>query len=166
LSLQVIILQHPKERTHAKNTVSLLKLITDQITVIDAKDSQQVNALLKKIEVHNTAIIYPSDRSLGLESSVNNKTITSLKYLILLDGSWSQAYSIYQSIDALKELDSYHLETKFEQQYAIRKAKKPDQLSTLEATAYSLMHITGQNPKPFIRLFKAMQEHWQRYSKP
>lgn len=163
LKTNIYILQHPKEKNHAKSTVRLLRLLSSKIKVINTHEQNLIEKSLNKLDKSTTAVIYPNQRSIALDANSNQKQTKCIKNLIVIDGSWSQAYSIYHNNKYLHKFVSYHFDKPPTQKFTIRKAKRAEQLSTLEAVAYSLLHIEGQNEQPFLFLFKEMQKHWHSY---
>ena len=65
---EVIILQHPKEATHAKNTVRLLSLALKTFTLYTGKSGADFTALRKQLSesTKRTAVLYPSPESIEL----------------------------------------------------------------------------------------------------
>jgi DTW domain-containing protein YfiP len=48
--------------------------------------------------------------------------------------------------------------------YRIRKANKPNSMSTLEACAYTLAQLYGVDCRSLEELQAAMQQHWERFA--
>jgi DTW domain-containing protein YfiP len=67
--------------------------------------------------------------------------------LIVLDGTWRKSRKMLYLNPLLQKLPRLPLRDTPPSQYRIRKAHKPDQLSTLEATCYALMQLEGNNEK-------------------
>lgn len=160
---KVFILQHPREKKHAKSTVRLLCLLSPKIEVISTTNHKKIEQLLKTLDKHTTALLYPNATSIALDNGHEDQQFDRIKTLLLIDGTWSQAYSIFHNNKYLQTIRSYHFSNPPAQKFAMRKAKKKEQLSTLEAVSYSLLQIEGLKQKPFLDLFNAMQSHWLRY---
>ncbi|MDT0594778.1 tRNA-uridine aminocarboxypropyltransferase [Glaciecola petra] len=165
ITTNVYIFQHPKEKRHAKSTVRLLHLLSANIKVINAKDKESVDLLLSQLNTEDTAIIYPNPNSVALDIKSNSTVENDIKNLLVIDGSWSQAYSIFNQNQNFNKFKSYHFDSPPKQKFIIRKAKRAEQLSTLEAVAYSLKNIEGLDERPFLFLFDEMQKHWLNHIK-
>ena len=61
--------------------------------------------------------------------------------LVALDASWRKSRKIFYLNALLQQLPRLPLRNMPASQYLIRKAHKPDQLSTLEATCTALMQL-------------------------
>ncbi|MBU2978418.1 tRNA-uridine aminocarboxypropyltransferase [Alteromonas sp. C1M14] len=158
-TVKVVVIQHPKEVHHAKNTVRLLKLSLQNFTVLveDEKDfrTQLINCL--SLAAH-PAVIYPSPSSQPLEQ-INRASNHDL--FILLDGSWKQAYGMWCRNAQLHHLPQYHFATPPDSTYSIRHTQRAKSLSTLEAVAYTLSVSDSCDVTPLHNLQNAMQVHWQ-----
>ena len=155
-----LILQHHKEIIHAKNTARLVSLVVDNVEISTFPTQCDDNVLNRCLEeASNPAVIYPSDNSVPIESLSNKKHHHDL--LILLDGSWRQAYAMWQEHRQLHRLPQYHFTQSPESRYAIRHTKQEGGLSTLEATAYALAVLADVDPTPLYDVQQAMQAHWR-----
>ena len=110
----------------------------------------------------NTILLYPTtpeDHSLGiLPPSVLNQTwlhdIQNIR-LIIFDGTWRKSRKILRKNPYLQSLPRLVLDDLPAGQYTIRKARKPHQLSTLEATCAALAQLENNTQKfaPMIQAF-------------
>lgn len=156
--IKVIILQHPSEVEHAKNTVKLLCLSLPQTKVVVGETAEdfaelQEELLLSKRKVY---LVYPSENSQNAASSAVPSDCT----ILLIDGTWRKAFKMLQLNPWLLALPALHIEFEGVSQYRIRKAKRSDSLSTLEATAYTLQAIDGAlDISPLFDVFDAMVQH-------
>ena len=115
--------------------------------------------LASRCNVQSTALLYPSDNSIALESQ-REHIASSLQTLLVIDGSWKQAYAVLQQFPWLSSIPSFHFEHAPSTQYRIRHTRIRAGLSTLEATAYTLNTLYNIDTQPFIKLQEAMQENW------
>lgn len=158
-SVKVLIIQHPKEVDHAKNTVRLLKLSLKNLVVLIENQDNFKSQLTHYLNLANhPAIIYPSTTSLPLEK-INNSPLHDL--LILLDGSWRQAYGLWCRHTRLHPLPQYHFSAPPNSNYTIRHTPRDNSLSTLEAVAYALSQTDVCDVSPLYHLQDAMQLQWQ-----
>ncbi|MEO6278982.1 tRNA-uridine aminocarboxypropyltransferase [Roseateles sp.] len=139
---ELLILQHPAEAGHAKNTTALLTLGLQRARllrgeVFDASLAGPGTALLYPGECATTATAVPSE----------------INQLILLDGSWRQSRRLLAANPWLAALPRVSLPEQ-PGRYAIRRAHRPGQLSTLEAGLHALALLEG-DPERFAPLWAA-----------
>ena len=177
----IVVLQHPKESDHAKNTAKLAVLCFANIEVVRLPKSLTVDApaiasLPTYSNEHQSALLYPSEhssciddfllRSVKATSQSNQGNPDScLQTLYVLDGSWRQAYAIFKSNSWLADLPQVHLRSIPEKKYEIRKSKSDHQLSTIEAIAYAISEIEKRKTHVAIDLLTAFTEQFQSFSK-
>ena len=158
LPVRVIVIQHGKEASHAKNTIRLAKLVSPQIEVVNTDEEDVVNNLLAMLIQDNSLLVYPSESSSPIEEiNLHNQLFDTI---IILDGSWRQAYSIWQSFPKMRKLQQVHFKNPPTQKYRIRKSKKQSQLSSIEALAYSVDVLTKIDTSAYLQIFEHMQERW------
>ena len=159
-ALQVIIIQHPKEATHAKNTAKLVALSIPSTRIIHANDSQAMHALATSCDAASTLLVYPCETSQSIEalSKSNRKEISTI---VLIDGSWKQAFGIVKQNPWLQALRAVHFSNAPYSDYVIRHTSLAHALSTLEATAYSLSVLEQKDLSALHALQHAMQSKWQ-----
>ncbi|MGM9481628.1 tRNA-uridine aminocarboxypropyltransferase [Roseateles sp. NT4] len=136
---ELLILQHPAEAGHAKNTAAFLTLGLNPA------------ARLLRGEVFDpalagpgTALLYPGEGSTGTGP---------VERLILLDGSWRQSRRLLAANPWLAGLPRVAL-PEAPGRYAIRRGHRPGQLSTFEAGLHALALLEGE-PKRFEPLWQA-----------
>ena len=103
-------------------------------------------------------MIYPSPESTSLEKTPQSGTHD---LFILLDGSWRQAYGLWQRFTQLHPLPQYHFSHAGPSDYRIRHTRSESGLSTLEAVAHVMKVTTETDPAPLYRLQQFMQAQWQ-----
>lgn len=157
--VDLVVLQHPKEASHAKNTVRLAQLALPGLQVISSDDTAALADLQHAYSTRHSGLIYPSAQSAPLESAVFTQAPPQL--LVVLDGSWGQAYRLLQQHPWLSAQPQWHLSQAPASRYAIRHTSKAASLSSLEAIAYTLQAGYGVNSTPLLHLQDAMQAHWQ-----
>lgn len=163
-TISIIVLQHPNETHHAKNTVRLLKLSLQDISIHIGTTFDQHSVLrqsLKPAERHTLAI-YPNANSKEFVSTYSDN-VEDIKTLLFIDGSWRQAYAIWQANPWLQKIPSAHFAGGYQSLYKSRKAPSDNSLSTLEAVAFSLESLTTLDCSPLYRMLKAQQQHWFRH---
>ena len=152
---ELIVLQHPSEVGHAKNSVRLLQLVLPATQVWVGEGDGDFVALRQQLRASNKAIylLYPSQASI----SANELAIQRDVILLLLDGTWRKVFRLLQLNPWLLEYPALHLDIEAKSNYRIRKASRSDSLSSLEAAAFILQSIEPQlDISPLLTAFDAM----------
>jgi DTW domain-containing protein YfiP len=176
-AVEVLILQHPLEVAHAKGSTRLLhlslshsRLVTGEVFDVQAcvagMDAQECSkagsreAQKPSVPKYNI-LLYPSP-----EAGQSHGTpwpplfasdclqVPSQLRLIVLDGTWRKSRKMLYRNPSLQQLPRLSLQGARVSQYLIRKAHRPGQLSTLEATCAALAQLEG-DPGKFAPLLKA-----------
>ena len=143
----MLILQHPLEAHHAKNSARLLHLSLpgSRMVVGEAFDAAALQALMS--EPKTTVLLYPPTEFEGhadARAAGHYETPRSVECaLVVLDATWRKSRKMLHLSPALQRLPRLALEEVPAGRYAIRKAHKPGQLSTLEATCAALAQLEG-----------------------
>jgi DTW domain-containing protein YfiP len=162
--LNIIILQHPKEAKHAKNTVKLLALGLEKISILQGEAQKDWADLAQKVtkQPQNYCLVYPHGQSKTIESvcSAEQKTqhFPANHNVIFIDASWRKALKMWHLNPWLQLCDSWHFATPPKNQYHIRRTTQESSLSTLESVVYVLEHTHNLDCKPLVTLFSKMQE--------
>ncbi|MGS2720984.1 tRNA-uridine aminocarboxypropyltransferase [Paraglaciecola aestuariivivens] len=160
---ELIILQHPKETNHAKNTVKLLKLGLTNLQVIQGEHPEAFYQLSQQVRDNKDhyVLCYPNQNSQAIETlSLENKSqllANQQKAVILIDASWRKALKMWHLNPWLHELPSWHFASPPTNQYQIRQTKIQNGLSTLEAVSYLLHKVHGFDGTALLHLFEKMQ---------
>ena len=148
--VEVLILQHPLEVLETKGTARLLHLCLPNSSVLTGEVFEESQLLSTK----NTILLYPitpEDHSLGITSppELNKIWLNDLKNirLIIIDGTWRKSRKILCKNPYLQTLPRLILNDLPAGQYTIRKARKPHQLSTMEAASATLTQMEGNSAK-------------------
>ena len=152
---QLVVLQHPSEVEHKKNSVRILSLVVPKTLVYVGECAADFADLQQYLTACNKPIylVYPSTSSV----SVEEQHINSDCVLLLLDGTWRKAFKILQLNPWLLQYPAVHLAQGYESRYRIRKSSRSDSLSTLEACAYMLNALEpALDIQPLTKAFDAM----------
>jgi DTW domain-containing protein YfiP len=160
--VEVLILQHPMEVANAKGSARLLhlSLANSRLEVGEAFDPQRLQALLSP--ERRSVLLYPdtaADKSLALATPrpLDAAWLDAPQRLrlVVLDGTWRKSRKMLYLNPLLQGLPRLPLRDTPPSHYLIRKAHLPDQLSTLEATAYALAQLENDEHKfnPLIDAF-------------
>ena len=145
--VEVLILQHPLEVNSAKNSARLLHLCLPGSRML-------VGEVFDEAELADPArqdiLLYPDDSGVhqppepapGFPLQPLHK-----QRLIVLDATWRKSRKLLYLNAWLRELPRLSLTDAPASRYLIRKAHKPGQLSTLEATCAALILLESDEKK-------------------
>ncbi len=139
---ELLILQHPAEAGHAKNTAAFLTLGLQSVRLLQGETFDDTLA------GPGTALLYPGGAGAACAGPA-----AEVDRLILLDGSWRQSRRLLAANPWLAALPRLSLPEQ-PSRYAIRRAHRPGQLSTLEAGLHALALLEGA-PARFEPLWTA-----------
>ena len=144
--IEVLILQHPQEVSETKGTARLLHLSLPNSQILISEEF----AISKLTSTRHTVLLYPitpEDHSLGIAPppELNLELLSDLRNirLIIIDGTWRKSRKILCKNSYLQTLPRLVLDDLPAGQYTIRKARKPHQLSTMEAASAALAQLEG-----------------------
>jgi DTW domain-containing protein YfiP len=151
----VLILQHLLEVDHAKNSARLLHLSLPRSRMLTGEtfDVGSLDEALK--EPKYTVLLYPQtpeDEAPALDTAQLKDP--SRVRLVVLDGTWRKSRKMLHLSPLLRQLPRVSLDDAPASNYLIRKAHKPGQLSTLEATCAALAQLES-DPEKYQPLLKA-----------
>jgi len=144
------VLQHPAEAGHAKGSVRLLQLSLQRCErkVGEVLDPQGLADAMQP----GTALLYPATPGDTAQAAMPAEPI---RRLLVLDGTWRQSRQLLRLNPALQALPRLALQAPPPSLYAARKAQRPDQRSTLEATCLALGQLEAQAGRyaPLLQAF-------------
>ena len=155
---EVLILQHPLEIHHPKNSARLLHLSLpgSRILVGESWDAHAWSQALEGPKY--TVLLYPLTGQTGQESPPSPEPAmlkdSANVRLVVIDATWRKSRKILHLNPALQQLPRMTLDAVPQSRYLIRKAHKLGQLSTLEATCAALAQL-GCSPAAFDPLLTA-----------
>jgi DTW domain-containing protein len=178
---EVVILQHPLEVHQAKGTARLLHLCLpkSRIAVSEEFDAQTLHSLLHdpwpsapdkprtSPSPHPVLLYPPAAGAISYEPEVLHASLADHAgpcRLIVLDGTWRKSRKMLHLNPVLEQLPRLSLSDLPPSTYHIRKAHRPDQLSTLEAACHALMRLerNAERFQPLLNAFAgfvAQHEH-------
>lgn len=149
----MLILQHPLEVHHAKGSARLLHLSLpgSRLVIGEAFDPLALQGLLTTDRVN--VLLYPGDAEEAAPGLL--PTDPSQIRLVVLDGTWRKSRKMLHLNPALHQLPRLALQAPPPSHYLIRKAHRPGQLSTLEATCLALQQLQGPSGRfaPLLAAF-------------
>lgn len=159
--VEVLILQHPLEADNPKGTARLLQLSlrASRLIIGEVFDAQEWQP---PGNTRHNLLLYPdlpSDRSAGLPlppaPAPDLLQDPSRLRLIVLDGTWRKSRKLLYLNASLQRLPRLPLQDAPASNYRLRRARRADQLSTLEAVCAALAQVEGDG-RPFQPLLNAL----------
>ena len=155
---EVLILQHPLETRHAKNSGRLLHLSLPGSHMVVGEYLEK-DTWEKALDVPKyTVLLYPPTTIAGQApppspDPIKMKSPAQVR-LVVIDATWRKSRKMLHLNPALQQLPRLTLDAVPSSRYLIRKAHQPGQLSTLEATCAALTQLGG-DPAAFETLLNA-----------
>lgn len=141
---EVLVLQHPQEQRQAKNSVALLRLSLAHCEVVVGESfaPAALSALLHR-PGRQTWLLYPDVPAAPAPPLPGRLPGLPLR-LVVLDATWRKSLRMLLAHPTLAVLPRLGLAAPALTRYrAIRAARRPDQVSTLEATVQALAMLDG-----------------------
>ncbi|XP_068212743.1 tRNA-uridine aminocarboxypropyltransferase 2 [Palaemon carinicauda] len=141
-SCRVVILQHPHEEKRCLRTAPILQAGLPQGAYVEAKGKRfsftRFPHLEEILTSENSILMYPGEVAMDLESLLPIGNGQPPYNIIIIDGTWQQAKSIYHNCRHLHSLRQVKLSGKYTSEYVIRTQPTEDALSTVETAAIAL----------------------------
>lgn len=145
----VWICQHPTESRHALGTARIAALGLEQCLLSPCPGP--ANPAMFPASSALPALIYPGEDALPIEALQTQ----DIRPLLFLDGTWRKAHRMLMESAWLQSLPRYSLHPSMPSRYRIRRAPRPDALSTLEAIVKTLGVLEGDEQR-FAPLLSVM----------
>ena len=141
---EVLVLQHPQEQRQAKNSVALLRLcLANCEVVVGERFTPEVLHSLLQRPGREARLLYP-DVPAAPAPSAPATTPGAPVRLVVLDATWRKSLRMLLEHPALAALPRLSLDAPAPTRYrAIRAARRPSEVSTLEATVQALATLEG-----------------------
>jgi DTW domain-containing protein YfiP len=161
---EVLVLQHPQEQRQAKNSVALLRLSLAHCEVVVGERfaPAALQALLCR-PGRATRLLYPDLPAAPAPAAPSAPAAPAEPLdaaaplrLVVIDATWRKSLRLLLEHPQLAALPRLSLDAPAPTRYrAIRAARRPDQVSTLEATvqALSLLEGPGFAAEPLLARF-------------
>ncbi|MFZ6688345.1 tRNA-uridine aminocarboxypropyltransferase [Undibacterium sp. SXout11W] len=181
---EVLILQHPLEVSNAKGSVRLLDLCLQSSQIIIG-ERFAAGELLRALhapplcnpgsEALQPVLLYPdTDESQAIDlittaaPQFEESPDPDGVRLVILDATWRKSRKMLYLNPVLQTLPRLSLTAMPASHYRIRKAHKPDQLSSLEASTYALMRLESDEEKylPLLEAFDGFVEQQMQFMPP
>ena len=133
---EILILQHRRERMHPFNTARIVNRTLNNCRLICDRNDDLARMPLPIAE--NAGLLYPGkDATLLTDLSPAERP----DQLVILDGTWHHAKTLYRDIAQLQALPKYRLAPTEPGKYRIRMEPNATSLSTLEAVSAALTQL-------------------------
>ena len=170
--IEVLILQHPLEVHHVKNSARLLHLSVAGSRMLTGErwDAEEWHKAMGAPKT--TVLLYPATATEGLAPAphLDPETLTDLSQvrLVVIDATWRKSRKMLHLNPMLQLLPRLTLDTTPTSRYRIRKAHQPGQLSTLEATCAALAQLGGdaESLVPLLAAFDGFVAQQALFSHP
>lgn len=178
--IHVLVLQHPNEVKQSKGTVSLLQqsLLRCEVLVGESFDDNERLITLLEHYGEKIALLYPSEHATELNFTspstaniqdkvdLNSISANTVKCVIILDGTWKKSYRMYMHNPCLQKIKHLVLPVGIDSLYHIRKTKKDNALSSLEACCHALARLENDQKKyqPLLNCFVKFNQFQQSFS--
>lgn len=154
--IDVLILQHPDEIHHPKNSAGLLHLCLKNSRLLQGSEFDESSLQAALFEGNKQPILLYPDLEKDTELSATETFSSSEKLdpsrlrLVVLDATWRKSRTLLLQHPQLQALVRLALNASYTSQYRIRHAHQAHQLSTLEATTYALIELHKLHCNPIL----------------
>lgn len=174
--VQLLVLQHPLEAGHAKNTARLLHLcvpgsrleVGEVFTAADLQQllhapwpGQAMDAEVRPVLLYPATLPDPQLPIVQPPALPSHwlKQVTKLR-LVVIDGTWRKSRKMLYLNPGLQHLPRLALHEAPSCRYAIRKAQAPGQLSSFEAAAHAMAQLQewGEQHPAWQRLMRSFDD--------
>jgi len=160
---RVVILQHPDEARHAKNTARLIGLVNPETELVIGESAED----FARIRAHyaddsRAVVLYPAPESTALGKTADSAPVETI---IIIDGTWRKAKKIWLTNEWLQSMRVCHLNDLNESAYNIRSSRVTGGMASIEAVAHALALLEDTSTEPLWTAFMAMQEQWPESGK-
>jgi DTW domain-containing protein len=166
----LLILQHPLEVRQAKGSARLLQLSLQrgQTQVGECFEPAALQTWLNPTqgEARQAVLLYPAHAALPAPSVSASELDPARTRLVVLDGTWRKSLRMLHINPLLQALPRLALQPDAPSRYLIRKAHRPDQLSTLEACCMALAELEQAPARyaPLLAAFDAFVANQARFN--
>jgi DTW domain-containing protein YfiP len=134
---RVVVVRHVSEINRRSNTGRLVAAAIPGATLVDwgtlsTASQAAVHATLSSLGP-SPAVLYPEGRTHAVRPDT----------LVILDGTWPQARRMLQRLPGMATVPRLALPPPAQAGPRLRRGARPEQMSTLEATAAAMAHLEG-----------------------
>jgi DTW domain-containing protein YfiP len=136
----IIILQHPRERTHAIGTARIARLGLAKVRLLPFSPWADGEPIRSQIP-EDSALLYPAP---GAGDLAGLPVAQRPRNLVIIDGTWFHAKKIYEAHLWLSDLPCVSLTPSEPSRYRIRREPRSRYVATLEAIVSALRILEPQ----------------------
>ena len=170
-AVEVLILQHPLEVDNPKGSARLLHLSLPGSRLVTGEVFDLPALLAGAGGAKHNLLLYPETPQ-NQPPGITPRQLApgalddpARLRLVVLDGTWRKSRKMLYGNPLLQQLPRLALQEVGASHYLIRKAHRPDQLSTLEATCAALAQLHGgaEPLQPLLAAFDGFVARQMRY---
>jgi len=154
IGTQVSLIVHVSELKLTSNTAQFVeKLIPSEAKIFirgRVNDHFSPDPILERSG--RPLFLFPDENAIELNESFR-ENFPGPYHLIVPDGNWNQAKQVKKREAKFDNIQSVKLPPNLIAEYKLRKAPRPDWVSTFEATAYALGILEGRNVEDHMMTF-------------
>lgn len=170
--IRPIILQHPDESGHPKNTARLVQLALNNCEVHCGETAADFVHLQQSLPAPESWLMFPDEQAILLDVATKRchlpASTTAVRHdcplpeaphnLIVIDATWRKAQKMMALNPWLEQFPRFQVQLAGGSQYWIRKHKAKHSLSTLEAVAATLGLYDAQSAQALTELFEHFKQ--------
>ena len=147
LKTKVSLIIHKRELKRTTNTGRLaLKALVNSEMRIRGEDYDRLDLSDILTNEYHTVLLYPSDDAINLDQKFVEKIDRPIQ-LIVPDGNWRQASKVHFRHSELKDIERVSICAPNLPKVVMRAENKPNGMTTIQAIAYALGVIEGNEVK-------------------
>jgi hypothetical protein len=153
----VLLVQHPRERFHPFNTARLLELCLSRVRVLVDHTGTLRRGERPLSLLPGAALLYPGPTARDVSRLEAHERPTEL---VVIDGTWHQAHTLYRDIPGLSTLPHLTLPAGSHSEFQVRRQPAEHCLSTIEAVyrALAVLEPDTKHLDGLVALFRSMNE--------
>lgn len=152
---RILLIQHRRERFHAFNTARIVHRALSQCNLITDHNDSMSQQFSDTPLAADVGLLFPGDGA-KLLTEIDPSDYPS--QLVIIDGTWNQAKTLFRALPRLAELPKFSLAPESPSRYRIRREPNEQAVSTLEATvaALSVLEPTTKGLDGLLKVFDLM----------
>ncbi|MBW2275701.1 MAG: DTW domain-containing protein [Deltaproteobacteria bacterium] len=157
----IVIFRHPRERFHPLGSSRIASLSLERCQILEARGN--AGGITRPFEAPpRTGLLYPGTGSTSLED-VPRESLP--EHLVVLDGTWAHAHTLYRDNAWLRKLPHYGLDPAEPGRYRIRREPRAQCLSTVESIVCALRILEPETDglSHLLDVFDSMIDDQIRY---
>ncbi|HKY36384.1 MAG TPA: tRNA-uridine aminocarboxypropyltransferase [Polyangiaceae bacterium] len=163
---RILILQHPQEQDALLGSAQILVASLPRARLVVGLSWANLGHALggEDVNAREWAVLFPDREAAGDQVALRGQLIepSALRGIVVLDGTWSKAKTLWWRNPWLNKLSRMHLKPKEPSIYGrLRREPRRDYVSTLESVAAALT-LCGEPPEVEAELLRVFRTLVQR----